>query len=149
MKFEKEVGTNFMKGAKGSQAPDSEKVPINRIMLVCQRENGVDMADSDLDGFERLVTMGLWDLHFTNALSWAKMQLSSGHVDANFCPLCAFWSTNNETLNNHVRKHYHMGLTCCANGFTTASVASMKFHMETDHGYKGKHGQVKKVKGKG
>ena len=35
-KFDKEVGTNFKKGAKGSQAPDSEKVPINRVMLVCQ-----------------------------------------------------------------------------------------------------------------
>ena len=148
-KFEREVGSNFKKGAKGSQAPDSEKVPIDRIMLVCQRENGVDVMYSDPDGFGRLVTMGLWDLHSTNALSQAKMQLSSGHVDANFCPLCAFWSTNNKTLNNHVRKHYHMGLTCRGNGFTMASVAAMKAHMELDHGYKGKRGQAKKAKGKG
>ena len=28
-KFDKEVGTNFKKGAKGSQAPDLEKVPID------------------------------------------------------------------------------------------------------------------------
>ena len=85
-----------------------------------------------------------------NALSWAKMQLSSGQVDANFCPLCAFWSTNNETLNNHVHKHYRMGLTCHADGFMTASVATMKAHMEADHGYKGKRGgQAKKAKGKG
>ena len=69
-------------------------------------------------------------------------------MDANFCPLCAFWSTNNETLNNHVRKHYHMGLTCHADGFTMTSVASMKSHMETDHGYKGKQSQAKKAKGK-
>ena len=148
-KFDREVGTNFKKGAKGSWAPNSEKVPIDRVMLVCQQENGVDMAYSDPDGFGRLVTMGLWDLHSTNALSRAKMQLSSGHVDANFCPLCALWSTNNETLNNHVRKHCHMGLTCCANGFMTASMAAMKALMETDHRYKGKHGQAKKAKGKG
>ena len=148
-KFDKEVGTNFKKGAKGSRAPDPEKVPIDRVMLVCQWENGVDVAYSDPDGFGRLVTMGLWDLHSTNALSWAKMQLSSGLVDTNFCPLCAFWSTNNKTLNNHIHKHYHMGLTCRADGLTMASVAAMKAHMETHHGYKGKRGQAKKAKGKG
>ena len=53
-------------------------------------------------------------------------------------------------LNNHVRKHYRMGLTCCADGFTTANVAAMKAHMEMEHGYKGKHSsQAKKAKGKG
>ena len=147
-KFDKEVGSNFKKGAKGSRAPDSEKVPIDRLMLVCQWENGIDVAYSDPDGFGRLVTMGLWDLHSTNALSRAKMQLPSGHVDANFCLMCAFWSTNNETLNNHVHKHYRMGLTCHANGFTMASMAAMKAHMESAHGYKGKHGQAKKAKRK-
>ena len=79
-----------------------------------------------------------------------RLQLKSGIVDANFCPLCAFWSTNNETLNNHVRKHYKIGLTCWADGFKMASVATMKSHMEMEHGYKGKHArQVKKPKGKG
>ena len=34
-KFNKEVGTNFKKGAKGSRAPDLEKVPIDWAMLVC------------------------------------------------------------------------------------------------------------------
>ena len=149
-KFNKEVGTKFKKSVKGSRAPDSAKVTIDRVMLVCQHENGVDMAFSDPDGFGRPGTMDLWDLHSTDALSRAKMQLPSGQVDANFCPLCAFWSTNNETLNNHVRKHYRMGLTCCADGFMTASVAAMKDHMETEHGYEGKcGGQAKKAKGKG
>ena len=149
-KFDKEVGANFKKGAKGSRALNSEKVPIDQVMLVCQRENGVDVVYSNPDGFGRPSTMGLWDLHSTEALSRAKMQLASGLVDANFCPLCAFWSTNNETLNNHICKHYRMGLTCHANGFTTASVATMKAHMEMEHGYKGKHGgQAKKSKGKG
>ena len=32
-KFHKEVGTNFKKGAKGSRAPNSEKVTIDQIML--------------------------------------------------------------------------------------------------------------------
>ena len=149
-KFNKEVGTNFKKGTKRSRAPDSEKVTIDRVMLVCQWENGVDMAYSDLNSFGRHGTIGLWGLHSTDALSRVKMQLSSGLVDANFCPLCAFWCTTNEMLNNHVCKHYRMGLTCHADGFMMASVAAMKAHMETEHGYKGKRGgQAKKAKGKG
>ena len=94
--------------------------------------------------------MGLWDLHSSKALNWVKMQLPSGSVDANFCSCCTFFLTNNETLNNHVRKHYGMGLTCRADGFTTASVAAMKSHMESEQGYEGKRaGVVKKPKGKG
>ena len=144
------MGATFKKSAKGSQAPDAEKVAINRVMLMCQCENGVDVAYGDPDGFWHPGMMGLWDLHSPDALSQAKMQLASGCVDANFCPMCAFWSTNNETLNNHVRKLYKMGLTCHSNGFTTASVVAMKAHMETDHGYEGKHRtQAKKPKGKG
>ena len=132
-RFDKEVGTMFKKGPRGSRAPDTEKVAIKRVMLVCQRENGVNVKYSDSDGFGGPGTMGLWDLHSSDALNRAKMQLPSSSVDANFCPCCAFFSTNNETLNNHVRKHYGMGLTCRADGFTTASVAAMKAHMETEY----------------
>ena len=149
-KFNKEVGAAFKKSTKGCRVPDTEKVAIDRIMLVCQHENGVDVASGDPDGFGCPGTMGLWDLHSSDTLSQVKMQLVSGQVDANFCPMCLFWSTNNETLNNHVCKHYKMGLTCCANSFTMASVAAMKAHMEAKHGYEGKLGaQAKKQKGKG
>ena len=149
-KFNKEVGAKFKKSAKGPQVLDNMKVAIDRIMLVCQHPNGIDVAYSDPDGFGHPGTMGLWDLHSSDALSWARLQLKSGVMDVNFCPVCAFWSTNNETLNNHVRKHYKMGLTCWADSFMTASVAVMKSHMEMEHGYKGKHArQVKKPKGKG
>ena len=42
------------------------------------------------------------------------------------------------------------GLTCRSDGFKTASVATMKGHMETKHGYEGKRaGAVKKPKEKG
>ena len=85
-KFDKEVGAKFKKSAKGSQAPDAEKVAINQVMLVCQHKNGIDVAYSDPDGFGHLGTMGLWDLHSHDTLSLAKLQLPSGRVDANFCP---------------------------------------------------------------
>ena len=138
-KFDREVGATFKKSAKGSWVPYTEKVAIDRIMLVCQHENGVDVAYGDPDSFGHPRTMGLWDLHSSDTLSRVKMQLVSGQIDANFCPMCLFWSTNNETLNNHVRKHYYkMGLTCHSDGFMTASVATMKAHMEAEHGYEGK-----------
>ena len=130
--------------------PDTTKVAIDQVMLVCQWENGINVAYPDPDSFGCPGTMGLWDLHSSDTLSWAKMQLPSSRVDANYCPLCAFWSTNNKTLNNHFRKHYKMGLTCRADGFTMASIAAMKVHMKTEHGYEGKHaGIAKKSKGKG
>ena len=148
--FDKDVGAMFKKGLRGSWTPDTDKVAIDRVMLVCQCENGVNVKYSDSDGFGCPGMMGLWDLHSSNALSRVKMQLPSGTVNANFCPFCAFWWTNNETLNNHVRKHYKMGLTCRADGFMMASVATMKAHMESEHGYEGKcTGAVKKPKGKG
>ena len=149
-RFDKEMDTKFKKGPRGSRAPDTEKVAIKWVMLVCQRENGVNMKYSDSDRFERPGTMGLWDLHSSDTLNRVKMQLPSSSVDVNFCPCCVFWSTNNETLNNHVRKHYGMGLTCRADGFTMASAATMKAHMESEHGYEGKRTcLVKKPKGKG
>ena len=133
-KFDREVKATFKKSAKGSWVPDTDKVAIDHIML---------------DGFGCPGMMGLWDLHSSNALSWAKMQLQSGKVDANFYRLCAFWSTNNETLNNHVHKHYKTGPTCHSHSFTMASVAAMKAHMEAKHGYEEKHAtQAKKPKGK-
>ena len=76
-KFDKEVGAKFKKLVKGSRAPDTEKVSINHIILVCQCKNGVDVAYNNPDGFGCPGTMGLLDLHSSNALSWVKMQLAS------------------------------------------------------------------------
>ena len=115
--FDKEVGTMFKKGLRGSRAPDTTKVPIKRVMLMCQCG---EQRKCEVLRF-RLIWMpwndGPQDLHSSNALSQAKMQLPTGPIDTNFCPCCAFYSTNNETLNNHVCKHYRMGLTCRADGF--------------------------------
>ena len=87
-KFNKEVGAKFKKSAKGSQVLDDTKVTIDRVMLICQHPNGIDVAYSDPDGFGPPGTMGLWDLHSSDTLSQVKLQLKSGLVDANFCPLC-------------------------------------------------------------
>ena len=46
-RFDKEVDTKFKKGLQGSQAPDTKKVAIKRVMLVCQCENGINVKYSD------------------------------------------------------------------------------------------------------
>ena len=74
------MDTKFKKGPQGSRAPDTEKVAIKRVMLMCQCENGVNVKYSDSDGFGRPGTMGLWDLHSSDALNRVKMQLPSGSV---------------------------------------------------------------------
>ena len=76
-KFNKEVGATFKKSAKGSRVPNIEKVAIDRIMLVCQCENGVNVAYGNLDRFRCPEMMGLWDLRSRDTLSRAKMQLAS------------------------------------------------------------------------
>ena len=119
-------------------------------MLMCQCENCVNLKYSNSDRFGCPGMMGLWNLYSSDALNRAKMQMPSSSIHANFCPCCTFYLTNNETLNNHVHKHYGMGLTCQSDGFTMASVAAMKAHMETEHRYEGKRaGALKKPKGKG
>ena len=75
-RFDQEV-KSFKKGPKGSRAPDSEKVPMERVMLVCQRPDGTDVSYSDADGFGHPGTMGLWDLHSPTALARGKKQLPS------------------------------------------------------------------------
>ena len=65
--LDKEVDTKFKKGPRGSRAPDTEKVAIKQVMLMCQCENSVNMKYSDSDGFGHPGTMGLWDLHSSNA----------------------------------------------------------------------------------
>lgn len=94
--------------------------------MVCQHPNGADVAYANSDGFGHPGMIGLWDLHANHALNWAKLVLKSRVVDANFCPLCAFWSTNNKALGGHVQKHYNMGLTCQVDGFTMASISALK-----------------------
>ena len=41
---------------------------------------------------------------------------------------------NDSALNNHVRKHYGMVMSCYHDGYMTGSMSVMKRHMRTDHG---------------
>ena len=104
--------------------PDRANTTIGRVMMVYRRPNGTIVWDDDKDGFGRTCLMGLWGLHTEGALVRCTHFLADGHTKisgANVCPVCQFWNTNDVTLNNHVRKHYNMGLCCPEDGFASAS----------------------------
>ena len=58
-KFDQAVTAKFLLSTKVFRAPDSEKFPITRIMLVSQRPNGTDIKYRNSDGFGCPSMMGL------------------------------------------------------------------------------------------
>ena len=116
--------------------PDKEVVAIIYIMVIMARPSSQNIADNDPDGFGRMCLMGLWDLHTEKALQRCRKTCSDevNQITAEFCLFCEFWTMNDSMLNNHVRKHYGMVMSCYHDGYTTGSVSAMKHHMRTDHG---------------
>ena len=128
--------------------PDPANVAIEKIMMVYRRPNGVIVKDDDKDGFGRTCLLGLWGLHSERALircthdgadGWSKL------IGMNVCPICKFWNTNDVTLNNHVRKHYSMGLCCPEDGFVCGSAAKMHKHLHENHDYRMRSGKDKQA----
>ena len=96
-----------------SRFPNRTNTSMKRVMMVYQRPNGVVVKDDDKDGFRRTSLLGLWGLHSERALARCTHYGVDGRsrvVGVNVCPICRFWNTNDVTLNNHVRKHYNMGM---------------------------------------
>ena len=122
--------------------PDKANTTIDRVMMVYRRPNGAIVKDDDKDGFGRTCLMGLWGLHTEGALMRCTHFLADG---VNVCPVCRFWNTNDVTLNNHVRKHYNMGLCCPEDGFVSASAKKMRNHLEEEHDYKMRSGKDKRA----
>ena len=59
-RFDKEVDTKFKKGPQGSQAPDTKKVAIKWVMLMCQSENSVNVKYSDPTDLGALEQWACW-----------------------------------------------------------------------------------------
>ena len=118
------------------QFPDREVVDIIYVMVIVAHPSSQNIADNDPDGFGRTCLMGLWGLHTEKALQQCRKTCSDGvnRITAGFCPFCEFWMMNDSALNNHVRKHYSMVMSCYHDGYTTWSMSAMKHHMRTDHG---------------
>ena len=120
----------------GSQPfPDKEVVGILYVMVKVANPSGQNIANDDADGFGHTCLMGLWGLHMEQALQRCRKTCADGvnRITVGFCPFCEYWTTNDSSLNNHVRKHYGMAMSCYNDGYTTGSMASMKHHMSTRH----------------
>ena len=115
---------------------DREVMAVVYVMVIVACPSGQNIAYNDPNGFGRTCLMGLWGLHTEKALQRCHKTCSDGvnQITAGFCPFCEYWMTNDSALNNHVRKHYGMAMSCYHNGYTTWSVLAMKHHMRTDHG---------------
>ena len=118
------------------QFPDKEVMAIIYVMVIVAHPNGQNIADNDLDGFGCTCLMGLWGLHTEKVLQRCCKTCADGVnlIIVGFCPFCEFWMTNDSVLNNHIRKHYGMAMSCCHDGYTTRSVMAIKHHMSTRHG---------------
>ena len=116
--------------------PDKEVMDIVYVMVIVAHSSGQNIADNDPDGFGRTCLMGLWGLHTEKALQRCCKTCADGvnRIMAGFCPFCEFWMTNDSALNNLVRKHYCMAMSCYHDGYMTGSVMAMKRHMTTKHG---------------
>ena len=129
--------------------PDRTNTAIERVMMVYRRPNGVIVRDDDKDGFGRTCLLGLWGLHSERALIRCTHNTADGWGNkvhgVNVCPMCRFWNTNDVSLNNHVRKHYNMGLCCPEDGYVTGSAWKMHKHLENKHNYKMRSGKDKQA----
>ena len=134
------------------QFPDRANTAIEKVMLVYKRPNGAVVHDDDADGFGRTCLMGLWGLHSERALTRCTHNSADRRYklqSVNVCPLCKYWNTNDVSLNNHIRKHYNMGLCCPEDGFVSGSAELMRSHLREEHDYRmrsGKEKQADKVK---
>ena len=117
------------------QFPDRGVVAVIYIMVIVACPNGQNITDDDPDGFVHTCLMGLWGLHTEKVLQCCCKTCGDGinKVLAAFCPFCEYWTTNDSALDNHVRKHYGMVMSCYHDGYTTGSVRSMKCHMTGIH----------------
>ena len=128
--------------------PDRANTAIEKVMLVYKRPNGAVVRDDDADGFGRTCLMGLWGLHSERALTRCTHNSADGRYklqSVNVCPLCKYWNTNDISLNNHIRKHYNMGLCCPEDGFVSGSAELMRNHLREEHDYRMRSGKEKQA----
>ena len=115
------------------QFPDKEVVAVVYIMVIIAHPSGQNIVDNDPNGFGRMCLMGLWGLHTEKALQRCHKTCSDGVITVAFCPFCEYWTMNDSALNNHVRKHYGMAMSCYHDRYNTGSLSAMKCHMRTTH----------------
>ena len=96
------------------------------------------------------VTFGLLKLHAKEVI--CRHQQDSVTISGQ-CPICVYYADNHDSVNNHIRLHYRMGLICTFCYHIKVSMGGMVTHGEDDHtidlkGDKDKHQGTKKTPGK-
>ena len=137
---------NTLPCTKSGRFPDKTSNSIEKVMMVYRHLNGMVVRDVDKDGFGCTCLMGLWGLHAVRALARCTHYGIDGKTKVsgvNVCPLCQFWNTNDVTLNNHLRKHYNMGLCYPEDGFVCGGASQMHRHLRKEHGYRMRSGKDK------
>ena len=116
--------------------PDKEIVATEYVMVIVPRPSSQTITNNDPDRFGHTCLIGLWGLHTKKVLVRCHKKCLDGvnRITAGFCPFCEYWTMNDSSLNNHIRKHYGMVLACYHDGYTTGSVSAMKRHMTSKHG---------------
>ena len=133
--YDQGVLTPLPASPSSKQFPAKEVMAVVYIMVILACPSGQNKADNDPDGFGHTCLTGLWGLHTEKALLRCRKTCSDGvnRITVGFCPFCEYWMMNHSMLNNHVRKHYGMAMSCYHDGYTTGSMSAMKCHMRTDH----------------
>ena len=128
--------TGMTKAPKGSWYADPKAVGIMNVILW---SNAPMALTYNMMTRMDLVSLG-WSVSgmCIPQMPWAQLSWP-----CQFLPIVPILATNNETLNNHMCKHYGMGLTCQEDGYTTTSMAAMRTHMESRHDFQSKR-MVKK-----
>ena len=123
--FMKRYALCFIRPAIGRMKNKSEKERV--------------ITPEDADGYGNTEMLGLYSIHKHEALKrrYASSDISGGKaIETRYCPLCRYDTTSSDSLNNHIRSHYEMGLRCGFLGceFMAVSAEKMWKHGKEVHG---------------
>ena len=77
------------------------------------------------------VTFSLICLHDKDAI--CRHQYKNVIVSGK-CPICAYCTNNHDSVNNHIRTHWHMGLVCAFCEYVNITMNGMLGHSQALHG---------------
>ena len=96
-----------------------EHIKARYVMRILRSIEG-ECIDTTHPDFGRVQNIGLHDIVSPESMNRIEKngqviyrgQVFQKKVDTGYCPLCTYSSQNHQTLNNHVRLHFHMTMLC-------------------------------------
>ena len=77
------------------------------------------------------VTFSLICLHDKDAICWHQYR---NVIVGGKCPICAYCTDNHDSVNNHIRTHWRMGLVCAFCEYVDITMNGMLGHSQAIHG---------------